>query len=149
MRLSIPLETIVRWGGGNNRVFDWVLRKYARLVYPSSDIPLTVTLGEGTRFVHRGIGVCVHFGAVIGKECQIMQNVTIGGRNRPGGPEIGDYCFIGAGACVLGKIKIGNNVMIGANAVVLKDVPDNAIVVGVPARIVGYVDEKLINVHKR
>ena len=55
-----------------------------------------------------------------------------------GAPTIGDNCIIYPGAKIFGKITIGNNVVIGANAVVNKDVPDNAIVAGVPARIIRY-----------
>ena len=53
-----------------------------------------------------------------------------------GGCSIGDNVLIGAGACILGNVKIGNNVRIGANAIVLNDIPDNAVVVGVPGKIV-------------
>lgn len=112
------------------------LKYYMRLFYPACDIPLTVQLGEGTRFIHRAIGVCVHGEAVIGKGCKIMQNVTIGGRNGRGAPTIGDYCFIGCGASVLGDVHIGNDVMIGAHAVVIDDVPDGVVVAGIPAKII-------------
>lgn len=71
----------------------------------------------------------------IGKNCSIIASVTIGMRNDGKFPDIGDNVFIGAGARVLGGIHIGNDVVIGANAVVIKDVPDGATVVGIPARI--------------
>lgn len=72
----------------------------------------------------------------IGKNCQVWQNVTVGKKYSGGGiPIIGDNVKICAGACVLGNIRIGNNVTIGANAVVLEDIPDNCIAVGVPAVI--------------
>lgn len=61
----------------------------------------------------------------------MFQNVTIGaveGKKEYGVPVIGDNCYIGCGACILGKIKIGNNVTIGANATVTKNIPDNAVV---------------------
>lgn len=63
-----------------------------------------------------------------------------------GKPTIGDNVFIGCGACVLGAISIGNNVSIGANSVVMKDVPNNAVVVGNPAHIVRLNGEK-VNIH--
>lgn len=70
----------------------------------------------------------------IGHNFQVGQNVTVGRMHSGGGiPTIGDNVKICAGACVLGNIYIGNNVTIGANAVVLTDVPDNCIAVGVPA----------------
>lgn len=68
-----------------------------------------------------------------------MQGCTIGSQRggRKGGiPTIGDNVVVCAGAKVIGNIKIGNNVMIGANAVVVDDVPDNAVVAGVPAKII-------------
>jgi serine O-acetyltransferase len=63
----------------------------------------------------------------------------VGGRgeNR-GSPKLGDRVFVGPGACLFGSITIGNDVAIGANAVVTKDLPDNAVAVGVPAKIVSY-----------
>lgn len=64
-----------------------------------------------------------------------------GGRNGESGPCVGKNCVIGAGACILGNIKIGDNVNIGANAVVLEDIPDNCTAVGVPARIIKHNEE--------
>ncbi len=73
---------------------------------------------------------------VIGRNCTIRHQVTIGSRNNEHDvPVLGDDVDIGAGAKVLGKIYIGSRVSIGANAVVLIDVPDDNIAVGVPARI--------------
>lgn len=74
---------------------------------------------------------------VIGQHCQIWHNVTIGVKH-PGGkvPHIGNNVKVCAGACVIGDIIIGDNVTIGANAVVICDVPDNSIAVGNPARII-------------
>ena len=78
--------------------------------------------------------------AQIGKNCDIFQGVTIGRAykrsKKAGYPKIGDNCFICPGAKVLGGITVGNNVVIGANAVVTKDVPDNAVVGGIPAKII-------------
>ena len=101
----------------------------------NSHIPASCTIGKGTRFGYGAIGVVIHSNAIIGKNCIIGTNVTIGGRGRPGVPIIGDNVYISTGAKVLGPLNIGNNVTIGANAVVITDVVDNAIVGGVPARI--------------
>jgi len=75
--------------------------------------------------------------AVIGDDCIVRQGVTVGLRNRGvrGSPRIGNRVDIGAGAKLLGPIEIGDDVAIGANAVVLCDVPANSIAVGIPARI--------------
>lgn len=97
-------------------------------------IPPSVKIGVGTVIAH-SIGVVMHHSVVIGKDCHILHNVTLGGNDR-GGPMIGDNVMLGAGCCVLGNVRIGNGVKIGANAVVLKDVPDGAVAVGVPARII-------------
>lgn len=73
----------------------------------------------------------------IGDNSIIYHQVTIGViNNQNGSPQIGKNVFIGAGAKILGPIKVGNNAKIGANAVVLCDVPENATAVGVPARII-------------
>lgn len=86
-------------------------------------------------------GIVIHQKSRIGENTLIYQNVTLGGRKGSSGPIVGKNCVIGSGACILGDIKIGDNVKIGANAVVLKDIPDNCTVVGVPARIVKYNEE--------
>ena len=81
-------------------------------------------------------GIVIHHKSTIGDNTVIYQNVTLGGRNGKPGPRVGKNCVIGAGACILGDIEIGNNVNIGANAVVLENIPDNCTAVGVPARII-------------
>ena len=92
-----------------------------------------------------GYGFCIRhvfsttFGAntVIGNNFTIIHSVTIAGK-RGCYPVIGDNVYLGAGCCVLGGINIGNNVVVGANAVVTKDIPDNAVVVGNPGQIISY-----------
>lgn len=102
-------------------------------------IPYQADIGDGTLIGYQGIGVVIHKQAVIGANCHISQNVTIGGGGGPEGvPTIGENVTIGAGAVVLGGIHIGDNVSIGANAVVLTDIPDNAVAVGMPAKVVKF-----------
>lgn len=94
-------------------------------------IPPTTILEDGVEIAH-GIGIVIHQNSVVGAGTIIYQNVTIGVQ----GPKIGKNCLLGAGCCILGAITLGDNVVVGANAVVLKDVPDNCVVVGIPAKIV-------------
>jgi serine O-acetyltransferase len=83
------------------------------------------------------MGVVIHAKAVIGKNCIIGQQVTIGGRARhPEVPRIGDEVYLAGGSKILGPITLGNDVIVGANAVVIRDVPDNTIVAGVPAKVI-------------
>ena len=105
-----------------------------RLMYLlfACQIPPTAILEKGVNIGH-GIGIVIHQNSKIGKGTMIYQNVTVGSGK---GPVIGENCIWGCGCCVLGDIVIGNNVKIGANAVVLTDVPDNSTVVGVPGRVI-------------
>ena len=107
------------------------------LVY-NSKVPYQAKIGKGTKFGYGGIGVVIHSKAQIGDYCSIGQQVTIGGGNSmyPGLPIIGNHVRISKGAIVFGGITIGDNAIIGANAVVNKPVPDNAVVAGVPAKII-------------
>lgn len=77
--------------------------------------------------------------SVIGKNCNISHGVTIGQTNRgenKGCPLLGNNIYIGPGAKIIGGIRIGNNVAIGANCVVTKDIPDNSVVVGIPGKVI-------------
>lgn len=118
-----------------------VLKLLIFLIYNSS-VPFEAKIGKGSHFGYGGIGVVIHKNSVIGKNCQIGSNVTIGGRSgHPKVPIIGNDVYLATGSKILGPIKIGNNVTVGANAVVLKDVPANAIVAGVPAKVIRFKDE--------
>ena len=119
------------------KIFYWL----DRIVF-STEIPSGVDIGDGTVFLHFGLGVVLHNRTVIGKDCKIYQNVTIGSRNSVGPPEIGNNVLIGAGAILLGKIVIGNGASIGAGSIVLEDVPENAVVVGNPAKIIKIKDQR-------
>lgn len=103
----------------------------------NSSVPASCSIGGGTKFAYGGIAVVIHARAAIGKNCVIGQCVTIGGRSKHYQvPKIGDNVYIGAGAKILGPITVGNNSVIGAGAVVLKDVPENSVVVGIPAKVI-------------
>lgn len=93
-------------------------------------VPIGFQAGGGLKFEHFG-SIVISSCSVVGKHCTIFQDVTIGYAGRPGKggvPVIGDNCVLCAGAQIIGPIKIGNNVMIGANAIVCKDISDNSVV---------------------
>jgi len=114
--------------------------KFINLVYGST-IPLKTRFAGIPILPHGFHGVFISQNAVIGKNVTIFHQVTIGSiqtedSKHPGSPTIGNNVIIGVGAKILGGITIGNNVKIGANSVVVKDIPDNAVVVGVPGKII-------------
>src|SRR5450631_1596092 len=100
------------------------------------ELPCEVTLGRRLRIEHFG-GIIISGDAVFGDDCVIRNGVTVGLKHtgHRGSPTLGDRVDIGAGAKILGPIHIGNDVSIGANAVVLTDVPPNCVAVGIPARV--------------
>lgn len=102
----------------------------------SCDVQSNTQIGRGLDLSHNGLGVVIHPKSVIGDNVKILQGVTIGGRIGPQLPIIGNNVQIGAGAKILGGVRIGDNAKIGANAVVLIDIPDNCTAVGVPAKII-------------
>ena len=92
-------------------------------------------------FPHGPYGVFVSGAAVIGRDCVIFQHVSIGSNtlvdsSGMGAPVIGDNCYIGIGAKIIGKVRIGDNVRIGANAVVYTDVPANSVIVAPQRRLI-------------
>jgi len=97
-------------------------------------------------FIDHGMGVVIGETAEIGDYVTLFQGVTLGGTGKEHGkrhPTLGNHVVVGAGAKILGGIKIGDNVKIGANSVVLKSVPANSTVIGVPARIIKAEGERL------
>jgi serine O-acetyltransferase len=100
-------------------------------------IPMSVDLGEGTVIAYGGNGVVLHASARVGRRVTISPQVVLGGRCGHGGvPLVEDDVHIGVGAKVLGPITLGTGSRIGANAVVIEDVPPHTAVAGVPARVV-------------
>lgn len=117
------------------------IQKFIFLKY-NSKIPYGAQIGKGARLGYGGIGVVIHSSSIIGTNCAIGQNITIGGRSGNSGPPvIGDNVFIAPGATLLAA-NIGNSVVIGANSVVLDDIPDRCVVASVPARIISRNIEK-------
>ncbi|NJR69440.1 MAG: serine acetyltransferase [Synechococcales cyanobacterium CRU_2_2] len=102
------------------------------------ELPYTVNLGRRVVIEHQG-AIVVHGYCTIGDDCILRQGVTLGNRHlaRPlDAPVLGDRVNVGAGAKLFGAIQVGDDVQVGANAVVLHDVPAGATVAGVPAKIV-------------
>lgn len=103
------------------------------------------SIGQGV-FIDHGMGVVIGETAIIGDYALIYQGVTLGGTGKECGkrhPTLGENVVVGAGAKVLGNIQIGNNARIGAGSVVLRDVPADCTVVGVPGRIVYRAGERV------
>jgi serine acetyltransferase len=101
------------------------------------ELPPSVECGPGLRLAHGGRGLVVSANAKIGSNVTLYHGVTIGVRGTTGdAPIIEDGAYIGAGACILGAIRIGAESRVGANAVVLADVPRKCTAVGVPASVV-------------
>lgn len=118
-------------------LIPWMKLKKLKYRY-GYDIPAETRIGNGFYIGHIG-GIVISSKAIIGKNCNISQGVTIGFSsrgNKKGYPTIGSNVYIGPGAVIVGSIKIGDNVAIGANAVVLQDIADNAVAVGIPAKVV-------------
>ena len=98
-----------------------------------ADIPVNSARIAGGLMIPHPTGVVVHPEAVIGPNCLLFQQVTIGTGPKPGVPRLGGHVDVGPGAKILGGVTIGDHAVIGANAVVLNDVPAGAVAVGVPA----------------
>lgn len=101
-------------------------------------IPPCAQIAEGFYIGHFG-GIVVNEACVIGRNCNISHGVTLGQANRGkriGVPVIGDNVYIGPGAKIVGSVQIGNDVAIGANCVVTKDIPEHSVVVGIPGVVV-------------
>lgn len=100
-------------------------------------LPTPLKLGEGTTLAYGGLGTMIHEDCKIGRNVVIAQHVTLGGRaRRKGVPTIEDGCFLGVGSRILGPVRVGAGSIVGANAVVVEDVPPHSVVAGVPARVI-------------
>lgn len=138
-------NTLYRW---KVPVLPFMIQQFLRFGF-CCFIPYKTRIGRrNIHFGHNGLGVVLDYRCVIGDDVRIDQQVTIGIRwDEEAAPIIGNNVRIGAGAKVLGSIRVGNNARIGANAVVLTDVPEGATAVGVPARIIpkrGAVPPRLV-----
>lgn len=124
------------WYKNHHFIARWlsnVARKWTGIeIHPGA------TIGRGLVIDH-GMGVVIGETAIIGDDCQLYHGVTLGGRgseDKKRHPTLMDRAYIGSGAKILGNITIGYDSKVGANAVVLIDVPDDCTAVGLPARII-------------
>jgi cysteinyl-tRNA synthetase len=149
---SNAVEVILSYPGFNAIVAHRILHRLWRLKVPffprffsyvvrfltGIEIHPAAKIGPGF-FIDHGMGVVIGETSEIGEDCLLYQGVTLGGTGKEKGkrhPTLGNGVVVGAGAKVLGAIRIGDYVKIGANSVVLKSVPDYSIVVGVPGRVI-------------
>ena len=145
-RQGLWVMAVYRFGRWAQRVRPTILRGLLSLVYrclkllsqvlTGIDLPCEVNLGRRFKIEHFG-GIVISGDAVFGDDVIVRQGVTVDLRRtgERGAPIIGNRVDIGAGAKILGPIRIGDDVTIGANAVVIRDVPPNSIAVGIPARV--------------
>ncbi|QZA78934.1 serine O-acetyltransferase [Deefgea tanakiae] len=145
-RQGLWVMVVYRFGNWRYTVRPAILRKPLSFVYKllkvtsqiltGIDLPCETRIGRRLRIDHFG-GVIISGDTIIGDDVILRHGVTLGLRHegQSGAPVLGDRVEVGAGAKILGAIKIGDDAKIGANAVVLKDVPCGAVAVGVPARI--------------
>ena len=143
--INYPGFHAIFWHRIANILWTFRLKLIARLL---SNILRTLTgieihpaakIGEGF-FIDHGMGVVIGETSEIGTNVTIYQGVTLGGVSANQGkrhPTIGDNVIIGAGSKILGPLIIGENTKIGANSVVIDDIPENSTVVGVPGKVVG------------
>jgi serine O-acetyltransferase len=158
-KLKLILLTQGIWALIVYRAGSWVLRNKGRIgllsrpvllmlsicgkvveITTGISLPFAAKIGKGFYIGHFG-QIIVSPSAVIGECCNISQGVTIGEGGRGEKqyvPIIGDRVYLAPGAKLFGNIRIGNDVAIGANAVVTKDLPDNAVAAGVPARVINF-----------
>jgi serine O-acetyltransferase len=118
------------------KVISYIATKFC-VVFMEMDIDPQASIGGGLYIGHIG-GVHINPGAVLGRDCDLAHRVTIGASamGRQGVPVLGDKVYIGTGAVLIGKIKVGSGAKISANTLVMTNVPEGATVMGVPGRII-------------
>ena len=135
-----------------NKKLYWLARVLSNLARWFTGIEIHPGAQIGRRFfIDHGMGVVIGETAVISDDCTLYHGVTLGGTSWDKGkrhPTLGNNVVVGAGAKVLGPIEIGDGVRIGSNAVVLKSVPANSTVVGVPGRLVEQKPQKTDAEHR-
>ena len=157
------LEVILLYPGFHilvyHRIAHWLYKRkrffLARWVSQSGRHHTGIEIHPGAQIGRRlvidhGTGIVIGETAVIGDDCLLYQGVTLGGTGKDIGkrhPTLGNNVMVGCGAKLLGPFTVGDNARIAANSVVLRDVPQDATVVGVPGRVVRLRGEKLDHIH--
>ena len=114
----------------------WVISHRFWSIVTGADIPLNCQIAGGLLIPHPN-GIVVHPTALIGPNCLLFQQVTIGTNGpKEGSPVLEGHVDVRAGAKILRPLRIGRHAKIGANAVVLSDIPENATAVGIPAKTI-------------
>ncbi|QKJ67729.1 serine acetyltransferase [Deefgea piscis] len=146
-RQGLWVMMVYRFGRWRYGIHNPLLRKMASIIYKwfkilsqiltGIDLPCETTVGRRFRIDHFG-GIIISGDAIIGDDVILRHGVTLGLKHEGerGAPRLGHRVEVGAGAKILGNIQIGDDAKIGANAVVLIDVPAGAIAVGIPAKII-------------
>ncbi len=135
---AILLYRIAHLLNGKNQRFCAKLISQLARFFTGIEIHPAARIGKGLLIDH-GMGVVIGETAEIGDDCTIFQGVTLGGTGKERGKRHPTLCsgvLVGAGAKILGNVVIGDNAKIGANSVVLTDIPPNATAVGIPAKVV-------------
>jgi len=110
----------------------------------NSVVPYQCKIGAKSKFAYGGIGVVLHSRCEIGSRVIIGQGVTVGRQLSPHGvPKIGNDVYISAGSRILGNVVVGDNVIIGANSVVIQDIPSNSIVAGAPTKVIRNISDNI------
>ena len=121
-------------------VFFWYLLYYRIFIIwiLGIEIPPSTSIGKGLQLFH-GQSLVINPGTILGENCVLRHSVTLGNKSLEDSfdncPKIGNNVNIGSQTCILGKVTIGDNVVIGAGSIITKDFPSNCVIVGNPARI--------------
>ncbi|MEQ8821689.1 MAG: serine O-acetyltransferase EpsC [Sumerlaeia bacterium] len=154
-----PLEVILTYPGFHAIFFHRITHTLYRLGIPflprvlsilnrfltGVEIHQAARIGAGF-FIDHGMGVVIGETAIVGEYCTLFHQVTLGGTGKQRGkrhPTLGNHVVVGGGAKVLGNITLGDYVYVGANSVVLTDVPEDCTVVGIPGKIVKAAGKRL------